>query len=102
MGRITKEGLKQEKQFMLDYWEFRRNFWMPEDNDDYWNELVKASDELYDKYQSSYCRDLIIDCMADIDARARGSRSSLRDTINALRKREGLRPFTKEEWSRND
>ena len=34
-----------------DYWSICQKFWIPEDNDEYWESIVRETDEFYKKYK---------------------------------------------------
>ena len=40
----------QERQMFADFYKMCEKFWIPESNDDYWAEVVKAADWFNDKY----------------------------------------------------
>lgn len=73
MGRINDIGeLPQEKQFFTDYYNFRKEFYHGEgENDEWWERLVSRVDELERKYSTVYQRDLLLACVSDIERRAR-------------------------------
>lgn len=48
---------------------FQKKYYVPEDRDEYWAELVSAADELYNKYPSPYFEKMILNCAEDIDKR---------------------------------
>lgn len=75
MAEIDNKAREEEHRFILDFWNFRKQFYTPEDIDDYWQELVNAADDLSQKYENKkYYQDLIISCCTDIDKRYREGR----------------------------
>ena len=46
---FTKES--KEREMFGAFWDMCQKYWIPENNDDYWNAVVKASDEFNDKYK---------------------------------------------------
>ena len=46
---FTKES--KEREMFGAFWDMCQKYWIPEDNDEYWNAVVKASDEFNDKYK---------------------------------------------------
>lgn len=47
-------------QMFADYYKIYQDFYVPEDNDEYWTALVMASEEFGKKYNSQYARALIL------------------------------------------
>lgn len=41
----------QEWCMFRDYWAICQKFWIPEDNDEYWESVVRETDEFYKKYK---------------------------------------------------
>ena len=40
----------EERQMFIDLWDFCQKYWIVEDNDEYWAELIKAADEFAEKH----------------------------------------------------
>ena len=75
MANIQAKDIPEESRFMTDFWNFRKEFYLPESTIKYWQELVNAADDLSQKYgNKKYYRDLIIACCTDIDKRHREGR----------------------------
>ena len=75
MASVERKDIEQEAEFMSDFWNFRKEFYLPESTDKYWQELVNAADDLSQKYgNKKYYQDLIIACCTDIDKRYRGEK----------------------------
>lgn len=49
-----------EFQMFTDYYKIYQDFYVPEDNDNYWQELARAVDEFYKKYKTKLAKDLAI------------------------------------------
>lgn len=59
---MKKELKKTDKefQFFQDFWEIIKNYNIPEENDAYWIDLVKESNEFIEKYNNSqYAKDIM-------------------------------------------
>lgn len=41
----------RERQFFADLWDICQKYWIPDASKDYWNEVIKATDELNEKYR---------------------------------------------------
>lgn len=49
-----------EWQMFADYYKIYQDFYTPEGTDEYWNELMKACNDFYNKYKSKYAQDMIM------------------------------------------
>ena len=76
--------VQSEKEFMRDYWEFRKRFWQPENNEEYYASLVQASEELHRKYNNDYLDQLILVCADDIERRAGLDQKSRKEMLMKL------------------
>ena len=56
--QLTK--VDEEFQMFADYYKMYQDFYVPEDNDNYWQELIRAVDEFYKKYKTKLAKDLAI------------------------------------------
>ena len=65
------DNITQERTFMNDFWLFRKKFFEPKDDDDYWSELVDDSNALSKKYRSDYLDAIILVCVNDLEKRFR-------------------------------
>ena len=69
MSAATNKDIPKEYRFFGEYFNFRKKFYQPETNDDYWNELVEESTALSNKYHSRYLDMMILVCVDDIEGR---------------------------------
>ena len=46
----------EEYQMFLDFWNMCKKFWEPEDNDEYWDDLVKAVTAFNKKHKTPYSK----------------------------------------------
>ena len=53
MASVDAKDIPIERQFMTDYWNFRKKFYVPEDNDEYSAEYYEAIQCLKEKYGGS-------------------------------------------------
>ena len=55
---MKKQFQKGTEEFMMfaDFYELCKRFWIPEDTDEYWEELVTESQKFSQKYDSVYAR----------------------------------------------
>ena len=59
---MRKQLTKADADFQMfsDYYKIYQDFYVPEDNDSYWQGLVRAVDEFYEKYKTKLAKDLAI------------------------------------------
>ena len=50
MEQEFKKG-SLERAFFSEFYELCEKYWVPEDNDDYWHEVIKVTDEFVQKYK---------------------------------------------------
>lgn len=100
MAKIGETRKQRESAFMSEYWNLRKEIGTPEDNDAYWEHVVKSVDALAAKYsESPYFQFILTDCVVDLEIRARGTEEeyakrvdeNFLKTINYWRKGKGLR-----------
>ena len=51
MASVKFEKCSLEWNMFKDYWNLCQKFWIPEDNDEYWEDVVRETDEFYKKYK---------------------------------------------------
>lgn len=73
-----------ESKFMSDYWQFRKTFREPVNEESFWSNLVQASQELHDKYHNDYLDQLILVCTDDIERRAGADQKSRKEMLMKL------------------
>lgn len=70
MASVTAKEIPEEQKFFTDLWNLRKKYYIPEDNDEYWNSMVNEFTELrvkYEKVSISYKMILIV--MDDLEMR---------------------------------
>lgn len=62
---MRKKLEKQDKEWQMfnDYYKIYQDFYVPEDNDEYWETLVDVSCEFANKYNTNFARNIIIEYM---------------------------------------
>lgn len=48
--RFGKDSIEWD--LFQQFWRLCQKFWIPEDNDEYWNSMIKETNEFMKKYQS--------------------------------------------------
>ena len=72
MAEIDNKTREEEYRFILDFWSLRKQFYTPEDTDEYWSSLCNSANDLSVKYGNNpYFNSLINACVNDIDRRYR-------------------------------
>ena len=63
---MRKQLTKADTDFQMfaDYYKMYQDFYVPEDNDNYWQELIRAVDEFHKKYKTKFAKDLAIAYMS--------------------------------------
>ena len=56
-----------EWQMFTDYWALCRKFWIPEDNDQYWEDLIISTEEFNRKYNTVYSKHLSLALLNSLD-----------------------------------
>ena len=59
---MEKKFAKGSSEWMMfmDYWALCQKYWEPDDNDDYWESVVKETDVFYRKYNSEFAKSLAL------------------------------------------
>lgn len=72
MASISSNEIPEEYRFMGEFFNLRKKYYTPEDNDEYWEQLILESNELAKKYNTNYFTELILCMVDDIEKRFRG------------------------------
>ena len=51
MSSVTKNDITEISEFMSDFWKFVKRFYIPEEDDKYWENLMHEAAELGHKYK---------------------------------------------------
>jgi len=70
MASVESSEIKEEFEFMGNFFKLRKKYYIPEDNAEYWEQLILESNELAKKYNNDYFTQLILVMVNDIDRRA--------------------------------
>ena len=55
--QLTKNDA--EWQMFADYYKIYQDFYIPEETDEYWDNLMRACNDFYNNYTSKYAQDMI-------------------------------------------
>lgn len=64
----------EEWQMFKDYWLLCKKYWEPENNDAYWEEVVKDTDKFYKKYNSDFSRALALALVHELELKIKKRR----------------------------
>lgn len=51
MAEVKFDKGSEEWMMFVEYWQMCQKFWKPEDSDKYWQELINAINEFYEKFK---------------------------------------------------
>lgn len=71
MASVTSKDIPLEFQMFGELFNLRKEFYIPEDNDEYWEKVVTFFDTLYEKYPTDYCRNLALVTVKDFEDKYR-------------------------------
>lgn len=71
MASVTSKDIPLEFQMFGELFNFRKKYYTPEDNDEYWRELSDSFDYLCAKYQNKYFEELMRITVKEIENRYR-------------------------------
>ena len=64
----TNEEMKLEYSILSDVWKFYKENYKVETTQEYWNEVLKQSKELLNKYENNeLCKDLLVALICDLE-----------------------------------
>ena len=70
MERKFAKGSSEWMMFM-DYWALCQKYWEPDDNDDFWESVVKETDVFYRKYNSEFAKSLALTLVNELERKSR-------------------------------
>ena len=70
---MEKKFAKGSSEWMMfmDYWALCQKYWEPDDNDDYWESVVKETDVFYRKYNSEFDKSLALTLVNELERKSR-------------------------------
>ena len=71
MAEIKFAKGSEEWQMFMDYWALCQKYWEPDDNDDYWESVVKETDVFYRKYNSEFAKSLALTLVNELERKSR-------------------------------
>lgn len=74
MSAIREDQKKSEQDFQRELWDFRKKYYNADKDPSFWDELIKAANDLHKACNASndpYRREMILACVSDIERRSR-------------------------------
>ena len=70
---MEKKFAKGSSEWMMfmDNWALCQKYWEPDDNDDYWESVVKETDVFYRKYNSEFAKSLALTLVNELERKSR-------------------------------
>ena len=70
---MEKKFAKGSSEWMIfmDFWTLCQKYWEPDDNDDYWELVVKETDVFYRKYNSEFAKSLALTLVNELERKSR-------------------------------
>ena len=70
---MEKKFAKGSSEWMMfmDYWALCQKYWEPDDNDDYWESVVKETDVFYRQYNSEFAKSLALTLVNELERKSR-------------------------------
>ena len=70
---MEKKFAKGSSEWMMfmDYWALCQKYGEPDDNDDYWESVVKETDVFYRKYNSEFAKSLALTLVNELERKSR-------------------------------
>ena len=70
---MEKKFAKGSSEWMMfmDFWTLCQKYWEPDDNDDYWESVVKETDVFYRKYNTEFAKSLALTLVNELERKSR-------------------------------
>jgi hypothetical protein len=77
MGEVKFGKETKEWGMFVDYWQFVQKYYIPEPQDEWWEELISEADKLARKYgNTQYIRDLVLAHIHDVERRYKSGKEN--------------------------
>lgn len=77
MAEMRFEKGSKEWTMFTDYWQFVQKYYIPESQDEWWEELINEADKLARKYGNThYIRDLVLAHIHDVERRYKSGKEN--------------------------
>lgn len=69
MASVNKEDIPVLSAFMPHFWNWTKKYYLPEEPDEWWQEMIAEGNLLVDTYQDPLCREMVVAVMEDMERR---------------------------------
>ena len=60
MASVKKKDIPEAGKFMVDFWEHIKAVWIVEDDEGYWEDVVRRTCVLLERYKDPFCRGQVL------------------------------------------
>lgn len=72
MASVDFEKSSREYVMFKDFWSLMKKYWIPENNDSYWEELISDTDQFAKRYGNEvFARDLAMALIGELERKAK-------------------------------
>lgn len=61
----------EEWQMFQDFWKLAQDLWIPEDTEEYWQEVMSRTNEFHEKYKTPYSKHFAVGFVSALDEELR-------------------------------
>lgn len=72
MAGVSNKEIPNDFNIFNDIWTLYKRYYYPEDNEQYWNNVISDFKSLSKKYQTKLANDLCIAILNELDRKAKG------------------------------
>lgn len=65
-GKKIAKG-SEEWQMFQDFWKLAQDLWIPEDTEEYWQEVMNRTNEFHEKYKTPYAKHFAVGFLNALD-----------------------------------
>lgn len=71
-----KKFRKGSEEWMMftDYWQLCQKYWEPEENDEYWEKVIRDTNDFIKKYDTKFARGIGMALLDSLEERLKGRR----------------------------
>lgn len=69
MASVKKSEIPEIAEFMTKFWNFIKKYWIVEESDEYWAQLIAEADEIAKRHPDEFCKGQILKYVDYLDAK---------------------------------
>ncbi len=77
MSEVKFEKGSEEWNMFNEFWKMCQTYWIPQDGDEYWNQLTRSAKDFYKKYNSPFAMKLSILLLEECERKDKINRPKL-------------------------